>query len=99
MNLFQRQSIQSRLEQLLTKQGELEAFKDSAIFQTTIRYSSNQEMRLIKFHDVITCYFVTEAFGQIEDSPSATLKVKPSGQWKYIARYRANAFNKGLKAA
>lgn len=94
MNLFQRQSIQSRLEQLLTKQGALEAFKDSAIFQTTIRNSSKQEMRLIKFHNVITCYFVTETFGQIEDSPSATLKVKPACQWKYIARYRVNASTK-----
>lgn len=99
MNLFQRQSIQSRLEQLLVKQGKLEAFKNSDIFHTTFLNDANLEMRLVKFHEIVTCYFLTEEHGHIEDSPSATMQITETGRWKYLARHRATTFSRNLKAA
>ena len=99
MNIFKRASIQSRLEQLLTKQGELEKFKASPVFQTTVANASSQLMRIVKFHDLVTCYFITEEFGHTEDSPSVTVAIGESGKWRFLARHRKQQFSKVLKTA
>lgn len=99
MTTSNKRTIQSRIEQLLAESGKLEAFKNSDIFQTSFFNSSSLELRLVKFHEVVTCYFQTEPFGYIGDSPSLTVKLSQSGRWKRLARHRESTFNRHMRLA
>jgi hypothetical protein len=99
MNIFKRTSIQNQLEQLLANQGELEKFNQSEIFRTSINDNSHPVVSIVKFHNIVTCYFVTERFGHIDDSPSITVSIDQIGQWRIIAKNHARTFSKVLKSA
>lgn len=94
-----RTSIQTRLEQILESKGELSTFKKSEIFRTEVSDGVSAVLRIVKFHNLITCYFRTEAIGNISDSPSITISISESGKWRYVARHRKHTFSRQLKAA
>ena len=99
MNIFKKPRIQVQLERILAKYGELENFKLSEIFQTSLTSGVAKELHVVKFRNIVTCYFITEEFGNIDDSPSVTSTIGISGKWKYLASHRERNFSKELKSA
>jgi hypothetical protein len=94
-----RTSIQNQLEQLLASQGELEVFKTSQIYRTEIFAKEKCILRIVKFHNLITCYYQSERSSQAENQPSITISISDAGKWRYVARHRARTFSRQLKAA
>lgn len=99
MQIQKRTFFQSQLENMLSNQGELDAFKASNVFRTTIKDGAKPVLTLIKFHNLMTCYFGAELFDVATQGPSITVSISETGKWRYLARHRARTFSRTLKAA
>ena len=91
--------FQSQLEQMLSNQGELEAFNENKVFRTTIMSGPKAVLSVVKCHNLVTCYFARETFDYSSLGPSVTVSISEAGKWRFIARHKPRRITKQLSAA